>query len=204
MQFTIAQIDWDKTNHLIPAIIQHAHTGTVLMLGYMNQEALQKTMQEKRVTFYSRTKQRLWTKGETSGHFLQVVNISLDCDADTLLILVNPIGPTCHLGTESCFVSPQTSAWTFIYKLEQLLAERQQIRPANSYTTTLFDAGIHRIAQKVGEEGVEVALAAVVKNNQELCGEAADLLFHLLVLLRERGLSLQEVIQVLQDRHQEG
>ncbi|MFI4954489.1 MAG: bifunctional phosphoribosyl-AMP cyclohydrolase/phosphoribosyl-ATP diphosphatase HisIE [Gammaproteobacteria bacterium] len=200
MQFNFEKINWDKTNNLLPVIIQNAQTGVVLMLGYMNPEALQKTLAENIVTFYSRTKERLWTKGETSGNFLKVLSISQDCDEDTLLILVDPIGPTCHQGTESCFVNDYQSDWSFIQNLEKLLIEREQIRPEGSYTTTLFNAGINRVAQKVGEEGVEVALAAVVKDDQELCGEAADLLFHLLVLLRVRGLSLHDVITLLKDR----
>ena len=200
MPFNTTELSWDKVDGLIPAIIQDAQTGIVLMLGFMNQEALQKTLKEGIVTFYSRSKQRLWTKGETSGHFLKVINISKDCDHDTLLVLASPSGPTCHQGTESCFTEGYKSDWSLIKSLEQLLIERQQTRPENSYTTTLFNAGINRIAQKVGEEGVEVALAAVTKDDEELCGEVADLLFHVLVLLRERDLSIQDALDVLQKR----
>jgi phosphoribosyl-ATP pyrophosphohydrolase/phosphoribosyl-AMP cyclohydrolase len=200
MQTQITPIAWDKINNMLPVIIQNAQTGVVLMLGYMDPEALQKTQSEGTVTFYSRSKQRLWTKGETSGNYLKVVSMSKDCDQDALLILANPMGPTCHQGTETCFENNYQSDWSFVQGLEQLLAERQQSRPANSYTTTLFEEGINRIAQKVGEEGVEVALAAVVKDDQELCGEMADLLFHMLVLLKARNLGIQDVIQALKER----
>lgn len=180
------QLDWEKTDGLMPAIVQHAVSGEVLMLGYMTPEALATTEQSGNVTFFSRTKQRLWTKGESSGHFLKVVSITPDCDSDTLLVLANPIGPTCHLGNSSCF-HPAASDWTFLYQLEQLLAERKHASPDSSYTASLYASGTKRIAQKVGEEGVETALAATVNDREELTNEASDLIYHLLVLLQDQG-----------------
>lgn len=195
------QLDWEKTNGLMPAIVQHAVSGEVLMLGYMNPEALTKTQQTGKVTFFSRTKQRLWTKGETSGHFLNVVSIEPDCDQDTLLVLVNPIGPTCHKGTSSCFGNSRHQ-WLFLYQLEQLLATRKTAGPASSYTAKLYASGTKRIAQKVGEEGVETALAATVNDRFELTNEASDLIYHLLVLLQDQNLDLTTVIDNLKKRHQ--
>ncbi|MEQ6967613.1 bifunctional phosphoribosyl-AMP cyclohydrolase/phosphoribosyl-ATP diphosphatase HisIE [Pectobacterium polaris] len=194
------QLDWEKTDGMLPVIVQHAVSGEVLMLGYMNQDALQATEESGKVTFFSRTKQRLWTKGESSGHFLNVVSITPDCDNDTLLILVNPIGPTCHLGTSSCF-SPAASDWTFLYQLEQLLAERKHADPDSSYTARLYASGTKRIAQKVGEEGLEAALAATVHDREELTNEAADLMYHLLVLLQDQDLDLATIINRLKERH---
>ena len=182
------QLDWEKTDGMMPAIVQHAVSGEVLMLGYMNKEALEKTEATGKVTFYSRTKQRLWTKGETSGHVLNVVSITPDCDNDTLLVLVNPIGETGH-------------QWLFLYQLEQLLAERKHADPESSYTAKLYASGTKRIAQKVGEEGVETALAATVNDRFELKNEASDLMYHLLVLLQDQGLNLGEVIDNLRARH---
>lgn len=156
-----------KTDGMIPAIVQHAVSGEVLMLGYMNQAALDTTEQSGKVTFYSRTKQRLWTKGESSGHFLNVVSITPDCDNDSLLVLANPIGPTCHQGTSSCF-APAQHEWLFLHQLEQLLASRKQADPASSYTAKLYASGTKRIAQKVGEEGLETALATTVHDTEEL------------------------------------
>lgn len=195
------QLDWEKTNALMPAIVQHAVSGEVLMLGYMNQEALAATEQSGKVTFFSRTKQRLWTKGESSGHFLNVISITPDCDNDTLLLLVNPIGPTCHLGHSSCF-HLATSDWAFLYQLERLLAERKTASPDSSYTASLYASGTKRIAQKVGEEGVETALAATVNDREELTNEASDLIYHLLVLLQDQDLDLSKVIGRLRERHQ--
>lgn len=195
------QLDWEKTGSLLPVIVQHAVSGEVLMLGYMNQEALAVTEQSGKVTFFSRTKQRLWTKGESSGHFLNVVSITPDCDNDTLLILANPIGPTCHLGNNSCF-HPAASDWAFLYQLEQLLAERKTASPDSSYTASLYASGTKRIAQKVGEEGVETALAATVNDREELTNEASDLIYHLLVLLQDQDLDLSKVIGRLRERHQ--
>ncbi|MFJ5329338.1 bifunctional phosphoribosyl-AMP cyclohydrolase/phosphoribosyl-ATP diphosphatase HisIE [Pectobacterium versatile] len=194
------QLDWKKTDGMLPVVVQHAVSGEVLMLGYMNQDALQATEESGKVTFFSRTKQRLWTKGESSGHFLNVVSITPDCDNDTLLILVNPIGPTCHLGTSSCF-SPAASDWTFLYQLEQLLAERKHADPDSSYTARLYASGTKRIAQKVGEEGLEAALAATVHDREELTNEAADLMYHLLVLLQDQDLDLATIINRLKARN---
>ena len=197
------RLDWGKGDGLLPAIVQHAFSGEVLMLGYMNAEALAQTRSSGRVTFYSRSKQRLWTKGESSGHVLALKSIRIDCDADTLLIQAEPHGPTCHTGTSSCFgervdVRPPVG---FLAELDALVARRQAERPEGSYTTSLFDGGVRRIAQKVGEEGVETALAAVVQGDDELLDEAADLIFHLTVALRARGLSLGDVARVLSARH---
>jgi phosphoribosyl-ATP pyrophosphohydrolase/phosphoribosyl-AMP cyclohydrolase len=198
-----SRLDWSKGDGLLPAIVQHAHTGEVLMLGYMNAEALAQTEASGHVTFYSRSKQRLWTKGESSGHVLVLKSIRIDCDADTLLVQAEPHGPTCHTGTSSCFgersdVRPPLG---FLAELDALVAQRHAERPEGSYTTSLFEGGIRRMAQKVGEEGVETALAAVVQGDDELLGEAADLIFHLMVALRARGLSLKEVVGVLGERH---
>ncbi len=191
-------LDWAKGDGLLPVIVQDAGNLRVLMLGYMNAEALTATQDSGFVTFYSRSKQRLWKKGESSGHVLQLVSIQADCDNDTLLVLARPQGPTCHLQRDSCFADAPAF---FIADLDALVAQRERDRPAGSYTTRLFDEGIRRIAQKVGEEGVETALAAVVQDDAALLGESADLVFHLLVLLRVRGLSLQDVSSVLQQRH---
>ncbi len=196
----LARLDWAKTEGMMPAIIQHHVSGEVLMHGYMNQDALAKTLNDGKITFFSRTKNRLWTKGETSGHFLNVVNITPDCDNDTLLVLADPIGPTCHLGTSSCF-SPAAPDWTFLYQLEQLLASRKSADPASSYTAQLYASGTKRIAQKVGEEGIETALAATVNDRHELTNEASDLLYHLLVLLQDQELDLSTVINNLRARH---
>ena len=196
----LSQLDWVKTDGMMPAVVQHAVSGEVLMHGYMNQQALDKTLATGKVTFWSRTKQRLWTKGESSEHFLNVVSITPDCDNDTLLVLANPVGPTCHLGTSSCF-SPAASDCTFLYQLEQVLAERKHADPKSSYTASLYASGTKRIAQKVGEEGVEVALAATVNDRHELTNEASDLVYHLLVLLQDQDLNLSTVIENLRQRH---
>lgn len=194
----LAGLDWGKGDGLLPAVVQDADSLQVLMLGYVNAESLQVTLQHGHMTFFSRSKDRLWTKGEQSGNVLVVQSIAVDCDSDTLLVMARPAGPTCHTGAESCF--PQ-AAKDFIGELDQLVRTREAERPAGSYTTSLFDGGIRRIAQKVGEEGVEAALAAVAQGDEELLGEAADLVFHLLVLLRARGLGLQDVRDLLQARH---
>ncbi|MBW1214744.1 bifunctional phosphoribosyl-AMP cyclohydrolase/phosphoribosyl-ATP diphosphatase HisIE [Pantoea allii] len=196
----LSRLDWEKTQGMMPVIVQHSVSGEVLMHGYMNQDALKKTLQDGNVTFFSRTKNRLWTKGETSGHFLQVVSITPDCDNDTLLVLANPIGPTCHLGTSSCF-SPAAPDWTFLYQLEQLLVSRKSADPDSSYTAKLYASGTKRIAQKVGEEGVETALAATVNDREELTNEASDLIYHLLVLLQDQALDFSTIISNLRARH---
>lgn len=198
----INQLSWPDTQ-LLPAIVQHAISGKVLMQGYMNPEALQHTLQSGNVTFFSRSKQRLWTKGESSGHTLQLVSIDSDCDSDSLLVLAMPQGPTCHVGTETCWHdndanSPQLA---FLYDLEQVIKSREGADPKSSYTASLFAKGVKRIAQKVGEEGVESALAAMAGDREELKNEAADLLFHLLVLLRSQQLELADVIAILKQRH---
>ncbi|GAA3530400.1 bifunctional phosphoribosyl-AMP cyclohydrolase/phosphoribosyl-ATP diphosphatase HisIE [Zobellella aerophila] len=196
------KLDWDKVDGLMPAIVQDCHSGRVLMLGYMNREALEKTQQTGQVTFFSRTKNRLWTKGESSGHVLQLRDISTDCDNDTILAQVEPIGPTCHLGNVSCFNEQQLPSLSFLAELEQVLAARKGADPASSYTASLYAKGTKRIAQKVGEEGVETALAATVHDHDELVNESADLLYHLTVLLQQEGLSLSDVIGKLHERHQ--
>jgi phosphoribosyl-ATP pyrophosphohydrolase/phosphoribosyl-AMP cyclohydrolase len=195
-------IDWDKQGGLVPAIVQDADSGRVLMLGYMDREALAQTQRSGRVTFFSRRRQRLWTKGETSGHGLALVALAVDCDGDTLLVQARPAGPTCHLGRRSCFA--HAPAPGVLAVLDEVIAARARERPAGSYTTTLFAAGVPRIAQKVGEEGVEVALAAVAGDEDALLAESADLLFHLAVLLRARGLSLRRAIDVLGQRLPKG
>lgn len=197
-------LDWAKGDGLLPAIVQHWRSGEVLMLGFMTASALVETQRSGRVTFFSRGKQRLWTKGESSGNFLEVKSIHVDCDRDTLLVQAEPRGPTCHLGTSSCFGDGARPPVAFFGELDVLIGLRESQRPAQSYTTQLFDAGIRRIAQKVGEEGVETALAAVAQDDEALLGEAADLVYHLTVLLRARGKSLADVADVLAQRHASG
>jgi phosphoribosyl-ATP pyrophosphohydrolase/phosphoribosyl-AMP cyclohydrolase len=198
-------LDWDKSSGLLPAIVQDAGSGAVLMLGYMNREALAVTQSSGRVTFWSRSRQRLWTKGETSGHFLLVKHIAADCDGDTLLILADPQGPACHLQTPTCWGdnAPQSLAegTAFFAALEAIVDARLAERPAGSYTVKLFDQGLARMAQKVGEEGVELALAAVTQADGEIVGEAADLLYHMTLLLKAKGLSLSRVAAELKARH---
>lgn len=200
----LPDLDWSKGNGLLPAIVQNATTGQVLMLGYMNAAALEKSLTSGYVTFYSRSKQRLWIKGETSKNRLRLIRILPDCDADSLLILAHPQGPTCHKGTQSCFIG-QPYDTLFLHKLESLIQARQTESETedttNSYTKQLFLAGHQRIAQKLGEEGVEVALAAAVGDKAALKEESADLLYHLLVLLADQGLNLTNVIQTLERRH---
>lgn len=201
----IESLAWEKQDGLLPAIVQDADSHRVLMLGYMSREALAKTIELQQITFFSRSKQRLWTKGESSGHVLTLVSLEVDCDKDTLLVQARPHGPTCHLGTQSCFPSApgndsEHDADDVLGELDDLIRLREADRPPGSYTTKLFDSGIKRIAQKVGEEGLETALAAVVEDDDALLGEAADLVYHLLVLLRMRGLSLADVERVLAAR----
>lgn len=191
-------LDWAKGDGLLPAIVQDAGTLRVLMLGYMNAEALAATQASGFVTFYSRSRQRLWKKGESSGNVLELVSVQADCDNDSLLVLARPHGPTCHLQRDSCFAG---APGNFLADLGALVARRDSERPAGSYTTALFEDGVRRIAQKVGEEGVETALAAVCQDDAAVLGESADLVFHLLVLLRARGLAWQDLTAVLQQRH---
>ncbi len=197
------RIDWEKVDGLVPAIVQDYQSSQVLMMGYMNPEALSKTQQTGQVTFFSRSKQRLWTKGETSGNVLELKNISLDCDNDTLLIKVNPVGPTCHTGTTTCWDADKQdeSQMVWLHQLEQLLGERKNADPESSYTASLYARGTKRISQKVGEEGVEVALAATSGDKAEVVSESADLIYHLLVLLQDQGLSMNDVINKLKERH---
>jgi len=203
---SIEQLKW-PADGLLPFIVQHAISGKVLMQGYANSDALRETLKTGQVTFFSRSKQRLWTKGESSGHFLKLQSLSADCDSDSLLALALPDGPTCHLGTETCWDShtannANSPSLSFLTDLEAVIAERQHADPKSSYTASLFARGVKRIAQKVGEEGVESALAAMAGDREELKNEAADLIFHLLVLLRSQDLQLNDVIEVLKSRHQ--
>ncbi len=194
-------IQFDKhAGGLVPAIVQDAITGTVLMLGYMNEEALQHTLASGRVTFYSRSRQRLWTKGEQSGHYLEYREMRVDCDGDTLLIKALPQGPVCHTGADTCW-NEQNSAPHFLAELEKIIADRRMNPDEQSYTSQLFAKGINKMAQKVGEEAVELVIEAKDSNDELFKNEAADLLFHYLVLLQARGYTLQEVIRVLQSRH---
>jgi phosphoribosyl-AMP cyclohydrolase / phosphoribosyl-ATP pyrophosphohydrolase len=201
-----AMLDWDKGSGLLPAIVQDADNGAVLMLGYMNREALAETLANNRVTFWSRSKLRLWTKGETSGNFLELRGIAADCDGDTLLVLAKPEGPACHLGTRTCWgeKAPQAAAekLAFLSTLEEVIKERIVLRPEGSYTAKLLLEGTRRIAQKVGEEGLELALAAVAQSDAEVIGEAADLLYHTMLLLQVKELSLAKVIAELELRHE--
>lgn len=196
-------IDWDKMDGLVPAIVQDAFDGRVLMQAYMNREALASTLDNGRVTFWSRSRDELWIKGETSGNTLELDRVYGDCDGDCLLVLVRPAGPACHTGTETCFDTshPVFPDLAFLAQLERVIAKRYEDRPEGSYTTNLFNAGVKRIAQKVGEEGVETALAAATGDGEELQNEAADLLYHLVVLLRASGLSLENITEVLESRH---
>jgi phosphoribosyl-ATP pyrophosphohydrolase/phosphoribosyl-AMP cyclohydrolase len=203
----IERIDWNKNDGLAPAIVQHAGSGQVLMLGYMDRAALAATLARDRVVFFSRSRQRLWEKGESSGNFLQLIDIRHDCDADTLLIIARPEGPVCHTGSASCFGDePLTAAapLSFLLQLEQLIAERIATAPEGSYTARLYAGGVRRVAQKVGEEGLEVALAGAGESDDALIGECADLIYHLLVLLRSRDLPLAAVIEELRRRHAAG
>lgn len=192
-------IDFNKTDGLVPVVIQDEQTLEVLMLGYMNQEAYDKTVQENIVTFYSRSKQRLWTKGETSSNFLHVKSMAVDCDNDTILIKVKPDGPTCHTGSRSCFNTAYNR--NFILELENIIADRYANPVEGSYVNKLRTKGLNKIAQKVGEEGVETVIAALAETEADLINEASDLVFHLLVLLREKGLSLEAIAKNLEQRH---
>jgi len=197
---------WDKDGGLLPAIVQDADSGEVLMLGYMNRDALAATEESGRVTFWSRSKRRLWTKGETSGHFLELCDIAGDCDGDTLLILARPRGPVCHRGTHTCWgeqpPQPGATKLAFLGALERVIQERSTLRPEGSYTARLLSEGTRRVAQKVGEEAVEVALASVTQSDGEFLGEAADLVYHLLILLHTKRLSLAQLVAELEARHE--
>lgn len=204
-------IDFKKNSDgLVPAVIQDATTGKVLMLGYMNEEAFLKTNRTKKVTFYSRSKNRLWTKGEESGNFLELVDIKLDCDRDTLLIQAKPAGPVCHKGTDTCWAEENKPDFGFLSKLEGIIANRQKLSETepklrkendNSYVVSLFDQGINKIAQKVGEEAVETVIEAKDDNDELFLNESADLLFHYLILLKAKGFALKDIVKVLEERH---
>lgn len=198
------QLDFSKGDGLLPVIVQHARSGKVLMQGFANKEALQKSLETGDVTFFSRSKNRLWTKGESSGHTLKLQSMAADCDQDSILALALPIGPTCHVGTESCWHKSDANQpdLAFLDQLEQVIHSRFGADPSSSYTASLFAKGVKRIAQKVGEEGVETALAATVGDREELKNEAADLIYHLLVLLKSQDLALHDVLEVLRQRHQ--
>ena len=207
----LESLAFERMDGMLPAIVQHASTGDVLMLGYMNRDALRETLSRRRVVFFSRSKQRLWEKGETSGNSLDLHDVHADCDRDALLVTATPRGPVCHLGTNTCFGVEHTSTdraacdaaghLTFLTTLGSLIEQRIAAQPPGSYTAQLVSQGPRRMAQKVGEEGLEVALAAVGQSDAELVGESADLLFHLLVLLKSRNLSLDDVVHELQSRH---
>ncbi len=194
------RLDFEKGNGLLPAIVQEQSTGTVLMLGYMNREALEKTLETEKVTFFSRSKERLWTKGETSGNYLHLKDIKADCDNDTLLVTAQADGPTCHKGTKTCW-GDETLPLAFLGELGALIKQRHEDMPDGSYTTSLFNSGKERISQKVGEEGVEVALAHMSGDKDKILNEGADLIYHTLVLLENAGLDLEQVCVVLQERH---
>ncbi|MFT5750446.1 MAG: phosphoribosyl-ATP pyrophosphohydrolase/phosphoribosyl-AMP cyclohydrolase [Ancylomarina sp.] len=198
----IKQIDFKKGNGLVPAIIQDVQTQKVLMLGYVNKESLEKTLEEKRVCFYSRSKERLWTKGESSGNFLNFISMSLDCDQDSLLIKVNPVGPVCHTGADTCW-DEQNSRTNidFLLQLQDVIEERKKNLSEKSYTASLFKKGINKVAQKVGEEAVELVIEAKDDDKDLFMGEAADLMFHYIVLLAAKGYKLEEVVELLTQRH---
>lgn len=198
-------VDFQKGGGLVPAIVQDATTGRVLMLGYMNEEALQKTQTSGLVTFFSRSRGELWTKGETSGHYLHLVSIAADCDADALLVKVRPDGPTCHTGTDTCWGERnEPDTLTFLTELQDFIEQRQREMPEGSYTTSLFRDGVNRMAQKVGEEALEACIEAVGGTNERLVYEASDMLYHLIVLLTHKGLRIEDVVAELKERHKPG
>lgn len=200
----VRTLAWDKGAGLLPAIVQHARTGQVLMLAFMNHEALRLTLSTGRAVFFSRSRGELWTKGETSGNYLNVVDVSADCDADSILVLADPLGPTCHNGTESCFADAaptDVQTLSFLRVLETTIANRMAEKPEGSYTARLVAEGPGRIAQKIGEEGVETALAAVTRDDAGLLSECADLVYHLVVLLKSRDLELDDLVSELRSRH---
>jgi phosphoribosyl-ATP pyrophosphohydrolase/phosphoribosyl-AMP cyclohydrolase len=192
-------INFSKSDGLVPCVVQDAKTNIVLMLGFMNEEAYQKTVREKRVTFFSRSKQRLWTKGETSGNFLELQEILIDCDEDTLLIKANPVGPVCHTGADTCF-NEKNESWNLL-TLESIIQDRKTNPVKGSYTNSLFESGINKIAQKVGEEAVELVIESKDDNKDLFLNEAADLMYHYLVLLTQKGFSLKDVLEILKRRH---
>jgi phosphoribosyl-ATP pyrophosphohydrolase/phosphoribosyl-AMP cyclohydrolase len=198
---TERKIDFEKMSGLVPAIVQDSMTGRLLMQGYMNEDALQKTIESGQVTFFSRSKNRLWTKGESSGNFLELVSIAVDCDGDSILVKANPLGAVCHTGSDTCFDESNDSKTGFIDQLREIIKDRKNNPNENSYTASLFAKGINKIAQKVGEEAVEIVIEAKDDNKELFLGEAADLLFHYLILLEAKGYELDEVMQVLIDRH---
>jgi phosphoribosyl-ATP pyrophosphohydrolase/phosphoribosyl-AMP cyclohydrolase len=202
----VPSLDFSKGEGLLPAVVQDAESGAVLMVGYMNRDALRETFARRRVVFFSRSKNRLWEKGETSGHTLDLVDVRTDCDRDSLLVTANPRGPVCHVGTVTCFgdeKSTHAERLSFLGALEGVIENRIADRPEGSYTARLYAQGAKRIAQKVGEEGLEVALAAVAESDEKVIAESADLVFHLLVLLKSRGVSLERVARELEARHSE-
>ncbi|MCR4765964.1 MAG: bifunctional phosphoribosyl-AMP cyclohydrolase/phosphoribosyl-ATP diphosphatase HisIE [Bacteroidaceae bacterium] len=194
-------LDFNKLNGLVPAIVQDADTAKVLMLGFMNQEAYDKTMETGLVTFYSRTRQRLWTKGEESGNFLDVVSVKEDCDQDTLLIQVHPRGPVCHTGTDTCWGEVNREPIMFLKELQHFIQKRYEEMPEGSYTTSLFQSGINKMAQKVGEEAVEAVIEATNGTDERLVYEGSDLLYHLIVMLTAKGLSIEDLARELEERH---
>ena len=196
------KIDFEKMDGLVPAIIQDATTKNVLMLGFMNEEAYEKTLATKHVTFWSRTRNTLWTKGETSGHFLNLVDMKIDCDNDTLLVRVNPVGPTCHTGTDTCWGEEnESNPLLFLSELQSFIDKRKQEMPEGSYTTSLFTKGVNKIAQKVGEEALETVIEATNGTDDHLVYEASDLLYHLIVLLTEKGMRIEDVAEEMHKRH---
>ena len=195
------ELDFEKMNGLIPAIIQDNYTQKVLMLGFMNKEAYEKTMESGKVTFFSRTKNRLWTKGEESGNFLHVVSVKADCDNDTLLIMVHPEGPVCHKGTDTCWGDKNEQDIMFLKELQDFIDRRRQEMPEKSYTTSLFNSGVNKMAQKVGEEAVETILEACNGTDERLIYEGADLLYHLIVLLTYKGYRIEDLARELKERH---
>jgi phosphoribosyl-AMP cyclohydrolase / phosphoribosyl-ATP pyrophosphohydrolase len=197
----LQNIDFSKLNGLVPAIIQDVQTNKVLMLGFMNEEAVKKTVETGKATFFSRTKNRLWTKGEESGNFLNVVEILPDCDNDTLLIKVNPVGPTCHTGADTCWGEVNQGNVQFLSDLQNLISKRKEEMPEGSYTTSLFRSGIRKISQKVGEEAVETIIGAMANDDENFIYETADLMYHLMVLLASKGYTIENVVDELQKRH---
>ena len=195
------ELDFDKMNGLVPAIIQDNYTQRVLMLGFMNKEAYDKTVETGKVTFFSRTKNRLWTKGEESGNFLNVVSVKADCDNDTLLVMVNPVGPVCHLGTDTCWGEKNSQDIMFLKELQDFIDRRHEEMPEGSYTTSLFESGVNKMAQKVGEEAVETVIEACNGTDERLIYEGSDLLYHLIVLLTAKGFRIEDLARELKERH---